>query len=95
MKIYLALASFEQWHKDSLVELPGSVFIGISEGGAAGGGNSKMFQFTFTASETSCNFSERVSSAQLAEEHSYKLAPASESSGMSFGLLKLDTRKQC
>jgi len=36
LDLYLALASFEELHKDSLVELPGPVLIGISQSGANG-----------------------------------------------------------
>jgi hypothetical protein len=59
-----------------------------------------MFQFAFTASQTTGNLSERMGSAQLAEDHSYKLPPASEPPGMtlSFGffdrLLKLGSGKE-
>jgi hypothetical protein len=96
----LALASFEELHKDSLVELPGTVLIGISQSGPTGGADAQMFQFTFAASQPSGNLSQRMGSAQLTEEHGHKLPPASKSSGMTFGfclfhgLLELDSRKQ-
>jgi hypothetical protein len=95
----LALASFEELHKDSLVELPGPVLIGIRQRGTTGGADTQMFQFVFTASQPSGNLPERMSSTQLAEEHRDKLAPASKPSGMAFsfcfhhGLLELDSRK--
>jgi hypothetical protein len=95
----LALASFEELHKDSLVELPGSVPIGISQGGTTGGGDAQMFQFTLAAPKPSGNFPERMGTAQLAEKHGHKLAPASKSTSMPFGfgllhgLLELDSRK--
>jgi hypothetical protein len=96
----LTLASFEELHKDSLVELPGPMLIGISQGGTTGGGDAQMFQFAFTAPQPSSNLPKRMGSTQLTEEHGYKLPPASKSSGMAFsfclfhGLLELDSRKQ-
>jgi len=96
----LALASFEELHKDSLVELPGPVLVGISQGGTTGGADAQMFQFAFTASQPSGNLPKRMGSAQLTEEHGHKLAPTREPSGMAFsfcfhnGLLELDSRKQ-
>jgi len=76
------------------------MLIGIGKGGSARGSDSQMLQFTLTASQASANFPEGMGSAQLTEEHGNKLAPASESSGMSFGfcfphgLLKVDSGKQ-
>jgi hypothetical protein len=96
----LTLAPFEELHKDSLVELPGSVLIGISQSRTTGSTDAQMFQFAFTASQPSGNLSKRMGSAQLTEEHGYKLPPTSKSSGMAFsfcfhnGLLELDSRKQ-
>jgi hypothetical protein len=100
LDLYLALASFEELYKDPLVELPGPVLIGISQRGSTGGADAQMFQFAFTASQSSGNLPKRMGSAQLTEEHGHKLAPASESSGMTFGfglfhgVLELDSRKQ-
>ena len=96
----LALASFEKLHKDSLVELPGAVLIGISQSGTTGGADAQMLQFTFTASQPSGNFGQIMGSAQLTEDHGHKLAPTSKPSAMTFGfclfhsLLELDSRKQ-
>ena len=96
----LVSASIKQLQKDSLVERPGAMLIGISQGGTTGCGDPQMFQFSLTASHPSANFSEGMGSTQLTEEHGYKLTPASKSSGMAFsfcfhhGLLELDSRKQ-
>jgi len=87
-------------HKDSLVELPGPMLIGISQSGPTGSGDAQVFQFAFTASQPSGNLPERMGSTQLTEEHGDKLAPASEPSDMALsfcfhnGLLELDSRKQ-
>jgi hypothetical protein len=97
---YLHPTAFEQLEKNLLIKLPGTMLVGIGEGGSLGGGDSQMFQFALTASKTSGNFSEGMGSAQLTEEHGNKLAPTSESPGMSFcfrflhRLLELDSRKQ-
>jgi hypothetical protein len=94
------MAALQQLEKDLLIKLPGAVLIGIGQGGAIGGRNAQVFQFAFTASQTAGNLSERMGSAQLAEEHGHQLTPASESPGMTFGLglfnrlLKLDSGKE-
>ena len=96
----LTSASVEQLSKQMLIKLPGTVLIRIGQGGAAGGGDSKMLQLPLTASEASGNLPERMGSAQLTEKHGHKLSPAGESPSMplgfrfSDGLLKLDSRKQ-
>jgi hypothetical protein len=91
---------FKQLEKNLLIQFPGPVLVGISEGGSTWSGDSQMLQFALTASETSGNFSEGMGSAQLAEKHGHKLAPASESPGMPLGsrfsdcFLEIDSRKQ-
>ena len=100
LPVNLALTSVQQLQKDLLIKLPGAVLIGIGQGGTTGSGDSQMFQFALTASQTAGNFSEGMGSAQLAEEHGHKLAPAGESPGMTFGfgffdsLLKFDSEKR-
>jgi hypothetical protein len=42
--------TFEQLEKNFLIQLPGTVFIGISQGGAMGYTDAQMLQFTLTAS---------------------------------------------
>jgi hypothetical protein len=91
---------FEQLEKHSLIELPGTVFIGIGQGRTIGSGNAQMFQFPLTAFQPSDNLSEGMGSAQLTEKHGHKLSPAGESPSVSLGsgfsdcLLELDPRKQ-
>jgi hypothetical protein len=86
--------------KHALIELPGTVFIGIGQGGATGSRDSKMFQFPLTASQTSDNLPEGMGATQLTEKHGHKLSPAGESPSMPLGfrfsdcLLELDSRKQ-
>jgi hypothetical protein len=83
---HLDTASIKEFQEDLLIEFPGAVLIGISQGGMTGGTNSKMFQFALATSETSCNLSEGMGPTQLTKEHGHKLAPTGESSGMTFGL---------
>jgi hypothetical protein len=96
----LAPTSVEQLHKQMLIQLPGTVLIGVGQGRTTGSGNTQMFQFPFTASETPGNLPEGMSSTQLTEKHGHKLSPAAESPSMPLGLrlsdrlLELNTRKQ-
>jgi hypothetical protein len=96
----LASASVEQLNKQMLIKLPGTVLICIGQSGAAGSRDSKMFQFPLTASQTSDNLPEGMSSTQLTEQHGHKLPPAGKSPSMPLGfrfsdcLLELDSRKQ-
>ncbi len=96
----LASTSVEQLNKQMLIKLPRAMLIRIGQGRTAGSGDTQMFQLPLTASQTSGNLPEGMSSAQLAEKHGHKLSPAGESSSMSLsfrfsdGLLELDSRKQ-
>jgi hypothetical protein len=82
---HLPLASFQKPKKHLLIQFPGTVFIRIGQGGAAGSRETKMLQLPFTASQPSGNLPEGMGTAQLTKEHGHKLAPAAKSSGMSFG----------
>ena len=96
----LASASVEQLHKQMLIQLPGTVLIRIGQGGAAGGGDTQMFQLPLTAPEATGDLPEGMGSTQLTEKHCHKLSPTGKSSSMTFGfrfsdgLLELDSRKQ-
>jgi len=96
----LASTSVEQLIKQVLVKLPGAVLIRIGQGGAAGSGDTQVFQLPLTASQAPGNLPEGMGSAQLTEKHGHKLAPTGESPSMSLGfrfsdgLLELDSRKQ-
>jgi len=57
------IGTLEQLKKDLFVKLPGAMFIGISQGGAIGRTNPKIFQFTLTASQTTRDLPERAGSA--------------------------------
>jgi hypothetical protein len=96
----LDTASVKEPKEHLLIQLPRTVFIGISQGGMGRSSNAQMFQFTLTASKTSGNLTERMGATQLTKQHGYKLAPTAKSLGMTFGvgdrdqMLKLHTRKQ-
>ena len=96
----LASTSVEQLNKEMLIKVPGTVFIRIGQGGAAGGRDTQVFQFPLTASEAPGNLPEGMSSAQLTQKHSYKLSLAGESPSMPLGfrfsdcLLELDSKKK-
>jgi hypothetical protein len=96
----LASTSVEQLDKQMLIKLPGTVLIRIGQGGAAGGCDTQVFQFTLTASQASGNLPKGMGSTQLTEEHGHKLSPAGESPSMplgfrfSDGMLELNSRKQ-
>ncbi len=96
----LASTSVEQLTKQMLIKLPGTVLIRIGQGGAAGSGDTKVFQLPLTTSQAPGNLPEGMGSAQLTEEHGHKLPPTGESSSMPLGfrfsncLLELDSRKQ-
>jgi hypothetical protein len=96
----LDTASFKELKENLLIELPWTVLIGISQGGMARSSNAQMFQLTLAASKASGNLTEGMGAAQLAKQHGHKLAPTSESFGMTFCLsdrdqvLKFRTRKQ-
>jgi hypothetical protein len=96
----LDTASFKELKEHLLIQLPGTVFVGIGQGRMAGSGNAQMSQLPLAASKASGNLTEGMGAAQLAKQHGHKLAPTSESFGMTFCLgdphqmLKLQTRKQ-
>ena len=96
----LSQTTIQQAVKNLFVQLPGSMLIGIAEGGALGRSDSKMMQFSFTASQTSADLPQAMSTAQLAKQHGHKLSPAAETACMALGfglqdqLLKLPARKK-
>jgi hypothetical protein len=96
----LQAATFQEFEKDLLIEFPGTMLVGIGQSGTIGSGDGQMFELALTASQAPGNLPQGMSSAQLTEEHSHKLAPTSEPSGMSLSSclhhcpLELDSRKQ-
>jgi hypothetical protein len=93
-------APIKEFDKDMLIQLPGAMFVGISQGGMAWSRNAQMLQLPLAASKASGNLTEGMGSTQLAEEHGHKLVPTRESFGMTFcpgdgnPLLELQSRKE-
>jgi hypothetical protein len=50
LPLNLVSASIKQLQRDALVELPGTMLIGISQGGTTRCADAQMFQFSLTAS---------------------------------------------
>lgn len=75
------------------------MLVGISQSRMTGSADTQMFELAFATAETSGNLSQGVCPPQLAEQHGYKLAPGTESPGMTLGfrfvhyLLELQARK--
>ena len=96
----LTSTSVQQLCKQMLIQLPGSVLIGVGQGRTTGSSDPQVLQFPLTTSEASSYLSEGMGSTQLAEKHGHKLSPAGESPSMALGfrysdgLLELDSRKQ-
>ena len=55
--------AFEQLEENFLIQLPGTVFIGISQGGAVGRSDAQMVQFPLAASQPSDDLSEGMGSS--------------------------------
>jgi hypothetical protein len=93
-------APVKEFDKDTLIQLPGAVPVGIGQSGMARSRNAQMFQLPLTASKPPSNLTEGMSPTQLAEEHGYKLVPTREPFGMTFCLgdrnqfLELKSRKE-
>ena len=79
-------ASVKEFKKDMLIQFPGTMLVGIGQGGMARSRNAQMLQLPLAASKASGNLTEGMSAAQLAKEHGDKLTPTSKSFGMTFGL---------
>ena len=95
------LATSKQNTEDLLIQLPGSVLIGISERGLVGRlRNAEMLQLAFTTREAAANLTQRTGLPQLAKQHRNELAPAGKSASMTLGaglsnsLFKFQTGKE-
>ena len=93
-------APAKEFQKDMLIKFPGTMFVGISQGGMTRSADAQVFEFAFATSETSGNLPEGIGPPQLTEEHGHKLAPTGESFGMTFStgvfhhVLELDSWKK-
>jgi hypothetical protein len=94
-------AAAEQLIKHAAVQLPGAVFVGVSQGGAFGGvGQPEMPQLAFAGGQAAANLAQRLRSPQVTEQHGHELPPTAKSAGMALGAVldhgafKLGTGKQ-
>src|SRR5437879_8033020 len=79
-------AAAEQLIKHAAVQLPGTMLVGIGQGRAFGSvGQSQMPQLAFAGGQAAANLTQRLRSAQVAEQHGHELAPAAEPAGMALG----------
>ncbi len=90
----------QQLIEDRLIQLPGTVRIGIRERRPLRGGDPELRQPAFTARQPAADLAQRVRAPQLAEQHRDKLAPAREPPRVPLGLrlhhevLKVRPRKE-
>jgi len=91
---HLAAAPLQEMEEDFLIELPGTVRIGISQGRTAWGADAQVLQFPLAASEAAGYFPKRMSASELAEEHGDKLPPAAKSFRSALGSGLLDRLKE-
>src|SRR5258706_6437037 len=85
---YRLLTFLQQRFEHTLIQLPGTVRIGIGQGGFLGSlWYPQMFQFAFTAGQSSANLAQGLSPSQLAKQHRHKLSPTGKSPGMTLGLV--------
>ena len=94
-------AAAQQLIEDAAVQLPGTVLVGVGQGGTFGRiGQSQVAQLAFAGSQPAANLAQRLRPSQMAEQHGYELSPTTEPAGMALrpvlddGPLKLGAGKQ-
>jgi hypothetical protein len=94
-------AAAEQLIEHAAVQLPGAMFVGVSQGGTLGRvGQSQVAQLAFAGGQPAANLTQRLGSPQMAEQHGHELSPATEPACVALGPLldhgplKLGARKQ-
>ena len=81
-------AAGEQLIKHATVQLPGPMFVGVSQSGALGRiGQAKVPQFAFAGRQSAADFAQRLRPPQVTEQHGHELAPATEPARMTLGLV--------
>jgi hypothetical protein len=87
----LGLTLIQQLHENRLVEFPGAVSIGISQGRFLRRcADAQMLQRRFASGQPQADFAQGVQMRHLAKQHGHELLPASEPLGGEFGLMLLD-----
>lgn len=80
-----AAALVQQVVEDLLVELPGTVFVGVGEGGTLGCSlYLQLFKLVQAGGQSPAYFPQGVGLVQLKKEHGDKLVPGGESLGSPF-----------
>jgi hypothetical protein len=96
----LDMAPFKESKEYLLIKFPGTMFIGISQGGMTGSSDAQVFELAFATPKTPGNLPEGIGAAQLTKQHGDKLTPAGKSFGMTFSMgffhhvLELDSWKK-
>ena len=81
-------AAPEQLIEHAAVQLPGPVFIGISQSGALGCvGQTEMSQLAFAGRQSAANLPQRLRSAKVTEQHGHELSPTTEAPSMVLGAM--------
>jgi hypothetical protein len=88
----LGLTLSEQLHEYRLVEFPGAIGVGISQGRfLRRAANAQMFQRRFATGQPQADFAQRIHMRYLAKQHGHKLFPAGEPLGAELGLMLFDS----
>lgn len=74
--------AFEEVEKKVLVQLPGTMLVGISQGGTLRGRDAQLGEFAFATAQPVADLAQRLRPTQLAKQHGYKLPPTCKSPSM-------------
>ena len=81
-------ATPEKLIKDAAIKLPGTMLVGVGQGGARGRvRQSQVAQLAFAGGQPAADLAQRLRPAQMAEQHGHELAPAGEPACMALGLV--------
>jgi hypothetical protein len=84
-------AHFERLVKDIFEQLPGTMRVGVGQGGTARDfRQAQMPQLALAGLQAVGDVAQAVDRAQLAEQHGHQLAPAGETLGVALGLMLPD-----
>jgi hypothetical protein len=93
-------APIKECQENMLIKFPGTMLVGIGQGGMTRSRNAQMLQLPLAASKASGNLPEGMSATQLTKQHGDKLPPAAKPFGMTFRMsllhqmLEFDSRKK-
>jgi hypothetical protein len=79
-------AAGEQLIEHAAVQLPGTMFVGVGQGGTFGRvGQAEMPQLAFAGGQASANLAQRLRPVQVTEQHGHELPPTTKSAGVALG----------